>query len=97
MLRTRPFTETDPCRVIRAGGQPDEYWPPVLTRPEAARMCRISVRTFDAWVRKGILPPPMQGTRRWSRAAIERRLADDGAVQSEWLSPFAQWKQINAH
>jgi hypothetical protein len=62
-------------------------------------MCSISVQTFDAWVRKGTLPPPMPGTRRWSRTAIERRLAGDdaSALTSETRSPFEQWKQGNAH
>jgi predicted DNA-binding transcriptional regulator AlpA len=98
MLRACPPTETDQPCGIRAAAQ-GEYWPPVLRRSEAAKMCSISVQTFDAWVRKGILPPPMPGTRRWSRAAIERHLAGDGGAlsPSEAPSPFEQWKQGNAH
>jgi hypothetical protein len=52
-------------------------WPLVLTRLEAAVMCRISPETFDDWVRKGILPKPIRRTRRWSRVAIERALAGE--------------------
>ena len=40
-----------------------------LSRREAAAICGISVQTFDTYVRKGILPGPLPGTRRWSRAA----------------------------
>ena len=34
-------------------GQAAHTWPPVLTRPEGAKMCGISIKTFDTWVRKG--------------------------------------------
>jgi predicted DNA-binding transcriptional regulator AlpA len=81
------------------GRSADDNWPLVLTRPEAAKMCGISVQTFDAWVRKEILPGPIPGTRRWSRIAIERKLAGDvvPSFANDQLSPFAQWKRDNAH
>jgi len=77
----------------------DDNWPLALTRPEAAKMCRISVPTFDAWVRKEILPGPIPGTRRWSRIAIEHALAGDIVTSTGdvHLSPFEQWKRRNAH
>jgi hypothetical protein len=77
----------------------DDKWPAVLTRPEAAKMCRISVQTFDAWVRREILPGPIPGTRRWSRIAIEHALAGDIVTSTGdiHLSPFEQWKRRNAH
>ena len=70
----------------------------VVTRREAAKMCNISVQTFDVWVRKGILPPPIAGTRRWSRVAIERALAGDIRTSSAEHEPSAyeQWKCHNA-
>jgi hypothetical protein len=86
-------------------------WPLVLTRPQAAEMCRISIQTFDVWVRKGILPHAIPGTRRWSRVSIEQALAGGavsaevaissagGAVSAEVAisSPFEQWKRARAH
>jgi hypothetical protein len=62
-------------------------------------MCRISLATFSAWVRKGILPGPLPGTRRWSRLAIERALAQGSAPAPELapLSAFEQWRRDNAH
>jgi hypothetical protein len=93
------FKQTDVTRAICAGEQANDNWPPVLTRCEAAKMCRISVQTFDAWVRKEILPGPMPGTRRWSRSAIEQSL-EGGVVKSfanDHFSPFEQWKRGNAH
>jgi hypothetical protein len=61
-------------------------------------MCRISVHTFDAWVRKGILPATIPGTRRWSRKAIERALAGDVVTSPTDArpSPFEEWKGRNA-
>jgi hypothetical protein len=93
------FTEPDLRRVIRADEHANDNWPPVLTRREAAKMCRISVQTFDSWVRKGILPGPIPGTRRWSRVAIERGLAGGGIAlfANEQLSPFEQWKRGDAY
>jgi hypothetical protein len=85
--------------AIRTDPQANDNWPPVLTRCEAAKMCRISVQTFDSWVRKGILPGPILGTRRWSRSAIEQALAGDvsASLGDKQLSPFEQWKRGNAH
>jgi len=73
-------------------------WPLVLTRFEAAEMCRISVGTFDDWVRKGILPRPIPGTRRWSRTAIERALSGEvvAAPAEAQSSPFEEWKRRRA-
>jgi predicted site-specific integrase-resolvase len=70
-----------------------------LTRREAAELCRISVHTFDTWVRKGILPGPIAGTRRWSRRDIERRLAGEIPVPlaTAPVSSFEQWKRDHAH
>ena len=99
MRRPCKFTETDlPC-ATRTDRQANDNWPFVLTRPEAAEMCRISPQTFDSWVRKGILPGPIPGTRRWSRVAIERGLAGRvvAPVANDQLSPFEQWKCGNAH
>jgi hypothetical protein len=71
----------------------NDNWPPVLTRREAAMMCRISLPTFGAWVRKTILPGPMPGTRRWSFKAIERALSggDRSAADSQFsaFNPMA--------
>jgi hypothetical protein len=73
--------------------------PLVMTRQEAADICSISVQTFDIWVRKGIVPGPIPGTRRWSRVAIEVALSGGHvAPPSESdQSPFEQWKHGNAH
>ncbi|MGN6487253.1 MAG: helix-turn-helix transcriptional regulator [Devosia sp.] len=62
----------------------------VLTRAEAAALCGLSVSGFDSWVRRGIVPGPIPGTKRWSRAALDRALS--GAEAQPELDPFEQWK-----
>ena len=99
MRRPRKLTERDLHGAIRPDRQANDNWPPVLTRPEAAKMCGISLQTFDSWVRKEVLPGPIRGTRRWSRVAIERSLAGGvvAPIANDQLSPFEQWKRDNAH
>jgi predicted DNA-binding transcriptional regulator AlpA len=74
----------------------NDNWPLVLTRQQCADMCRISTSTFDAWVRKKILPGPIRGTRRWSRIAIEHALAGEAATAEPLRSPFEQWSRASA-
>ena len=67
-----------------------------LTRPEAAALCGLTPAGFDMWVRKGVVPPPLPGTRRYSRVQIERALAGmpfvptDAAVQKP-VDAYAEW------
>lgn len=68
--------------------------PLAITRSEAAALCGLTTAGFDVWVRKGIVPPAIKGTRRWSRAAIEAAVS--GAKPPTTLSPFEQWKADNA-
>jgi predicted DNA-binding transcriptional regulator AlpA len=42
-----------------------------MRRETAARYCELSKSGFDGWVRCGRLPPPMKGTKRWSKRAID--------------------------
>jgi len=75
----------------------EDNYPPILTRPEAAALCRLSLSGFDAWVRKGIVPPAITGTRRWSRDAILKAVNGSGAIGVDvGLSPFELWKAENA-
>lgn len=49
-------------------------YPRGFTRADAARYCRISPATFSRWVKLGRMPPPIPGTRRWDRDAIDSLL-----------------------
>ncbi|SNY94109.1 Helix-turn-helix domain-containing protein [Cohaesibacter sp. ES.047] len=48
--------------------------PRLLTKQTAAAYCGISPVTFDAWIRDGLLPPPITGHRRYDRRAIDLAL-----------------------
>jgi len=75
----------------------NDNWPPILTRSEAAAMCRLTPTGFSSWVRRGIVPGPIPGTRRWSRAAIETSLSGEGTTTAVEQSPFEAWKAGRAH
>jgi hypothetical protein len=87
------------CGVSRQKKRPADLFGLVLTRYEAARMCTISVQTFDVWVKKKILPGPIPGTRRWSRISIEWALTHETVSTPAELRPsaFEEWKRHNAH
>ncbi len=67
-----------------------------ITRREAAALCSLSVTGFDSWVRRGIVPGPVPGTRRWSRAAIERALTGGAAAAGDPESVFERWEKSHA-
>jgi hypothetical protein len=70
-----------------------------LTRPKAAKLCNLTPAGFDAWVKKGIVPGPIPGTRRWSKLAIVRALA--GETNPIVVNPddpesvYEDWKRRN--
>src|SRR5665213_3431635 len=76
--------------------------PLTLSRKQAAALLSLSPSGFDSWVRRGIIPTAIMGTRRWSRATIERAVNgkaandafDPDEVQKRYmaLSPFEQWE-----
>lgn len=71
----------------------NDNYPPILKRAEAAALCNLTPAGFDVWVRKGIVPPAITGTRRWSRDAVLRAL--NGDVARSNLDPYEQWKFDN--
>jgi len=69
--------------------------PLTLTRAQAAKLCGLSPPGFDAWVRKGIVPPPIPGTHRWSKEALRAALAGKPDAVVVELDPFEQWLRDN--
>lgn len=68
-----------------------------MTREDAADYCRLSPTTWDKWVSEGKMPPPVTGTHRWDRRAIDRawdklsgldmaeqRMSADEIALAEW-------------
>lgn len=68
-----------------------------LNRDQAAAYCGCETTdAFDDWVRRGIVPGPMTGTRRWDRKAIDRALdRRSGLVEAAGRS-FDEWLAQNA-
>jgi hypothetical protein len=67
--------------------------PRLLTRKQAASYCGVSLTTFTAWVRRGIVPGPVHRTHRWDRKAIDAALdvlsCIDARLEGKALD---QWK-----
>ena len=56
----------------------------VLTRPEAAELLRISIRTLDYWVKTGQVPHKKIGRSiRFSEKALERWLEQEVGAENE--------------
>ena len=48
--------------------------PRLLTKEQAAHYCGLSPSGLDAWVRAGIVPGPIAGTKRYDLRAIDMAL-----------------------
>lgn len=70
--------------------------PRLLTRPEAATYCGVAPSTFSLWVTTGKMPPAVQGTRRWDKAAIDDKLDALRGVAANDNDPYTEWMKQNA-
>jgi hypothetical protein len=53
----------------------------------------LSSGSFSAWIRKGRIPGPLPGTRRWDRLAIDTALDRASGLNSATnMSPLDQWR-----
>ena len=72
----------------------------VLTKQEAAAYCGCrTLATFDQWRAKGIVPPPIPGTTRWDRKALDAALDRASGlvtVSAGEPSPYQRWRAENA-
>jgi hypothetical protein len=68
----------------------------LLSRLRAAAYCDLSPGTFSNWVAAGRLPPPLRGTRRWDRHAIDVALDKLSGTKAPSIAPsddpFAEWE-----
>ena len=73
--------------------------PRLLTKQQAADYCGVTVATFDAYRRRGIVPPPVANTRRWDRRAIDARLDKLSGLntKSSALDDWLAERQRHAH
>jgi hypothetical protein len=69
-----------------------------MTREEAAAYCGCeSLAAFSDWVRRGIIPGPLPGTKRWDRKAIDAALDRASGLETTFReSPLETWRAQRA-
>lgn len=73
--------------------------PRLLSREKAAEYLSVSMSTFSLWVKNGYIPPPLFGSKRWDRCAIDSVLdkasnLDKGGPATE--TAYEKWKRESA-
>lgn len=67
-----------------------------MSREQAAAYAGCeSLSAFNNWVRRGIMPKPIPGTRKWDRKAIDAALDRMSGLDSKMQlqrSPYDEWK-----
>jgi hypothetical protein len=65
----------------------------LFSRREAADYLNIKPRTFSDWVKRGLAPPKIWGTRKWSQQAIDDHLNAHSGVNAKGQheTGFEQW------
>jgi excisionase family DNA binding protein len=64
----------------------------LATKRQLAGLLGVSEPTVTNWVKKGIIPGVVPGTRRYCRAAVEAALQARNARPAE-TSPYDEWKR----
>lgn len=65
-----------------------------LTLQEAATLCGVTARSFQDWVRRGIVPGPWPGTCRYDRKALEHALDRlSGLPESAPKTALQRWRE----
>lgn len=57
--------------------------PRLIGRKEAAAYLGIAESTFSLWVAQDKMPPPVPGTRKWDKRAIDARLDEISGLTRE--------------
>lgn len=69
-----------------------------MTRKRAAAYLDLEPPGFDRWVRDGLLPRPIPGTRRWDKKAIDAALDNlSGLSPTMAADPYEEWKRGRQH
>jgi hypothetical protein len=69
--------------------------PRLMSRTEVAAYCGITTSAFADWQRRGIMPGPVPGTRRWDKTAVDRALDKAGGMVNAEPpeSAYQRWKR----
>jgi predicted DNA-binding transcriptional regulator AlpA len=70
--------------------------PRLISGTEAASYCGVMPATFSKWVATGVMPKPIEFTRRWDRKAIDLALDKASGIAAPSIVPqedeFSKWK-----
>jgi hypothetical protein len=70
--------------------------PRLIGRKDAAAYLDIAESTFSMWVATHKMPPPIPGTRKWDRKAIDARLDEiSGLDTTASEDPYEKWMREN--
>jgi hypothetical protein len=65
----------------------------LLSRAQAASYLNLSTSAFSGWVRRGIVPAAIPGTKRWDKKAIDAALDRSSDLHATTdMSPLDQWR-----
>ncbi|MBC7149832.1 MAG: hypothetical protein H5U22_10665 [Rhizobium sp.] len=70
--------------------------PRLIGRKEAAAYCNITPTAFSGWVRSHKMPPPIPGTRKWDKRAIDAKLDEISGLagnDSTGETDLQKWKR----
>ena len=71
--------------------------PRLVTIADAARYCGLSEQGYRDWIRRGIVPGPLEGTNRYDIRAIDRALDAHSGLDTEVppaeASAYDDWKR----
>lgn len=71
----------------------------LMTGAQAAEYCELAPATFSNWVAAGRLPPPLPGTRRWDRRALDAAIDKLSGLAPSIVpsdDPFEIWEREHA-
>ncbi|MEH3090749.1 MAG: hypothetical protein PGN20_01640 [Agrobacterium cavarae] len=70
--------------------------PRLIGRKDAAAYLGIAESTFSSWVSSHKMPPPIPGTRKWDRKAIDARIDEiSGLGSNDDEDPYEKWMREN--
>ncbi len=70
--------------------------PRLIGRKDAAAYLGIAESTFSSWVASHKMPPPIPGTRKWDRKAIDAKIDEiSGLGSNDDEDPYEKWMREN--
>lgn len=85
--------DNNPDKAIAANDNNSEKQQPrLISKKQAAAYCGVSVQGFDDYRRRGIVPGPIEGTRKWDKMKIDIWLDSASKIISADANPLDEWR-----